>query len=111
MSSTSKTKSTGEKILVRGVNWLGDAVMSIPALERLREAKPGAHITLLTHKKLAGLWQGQPFLNEVMTFSKEDTFWNVATRIREKSFSTGLVFPNSTRSALELWLGRVPHRI
>ena len=35
-------------MLVRGTNWLGDAVMTTPALLRLREKFPGAHIALLT---------------------------------------------------------------
>ena len=42
-----------ENILVRSVNWLGDAVMSPPALLRLREAWPGARVTLLSPEKLA----------------------------------------------------------
>jgi len=42
--------SAREKILVRGVNWLGDAVMSVPALQRLRETKPGARITCSRRK-------------------------------------------------------------
>jgi heptosyltransferase-2 len=49
-----------ESILVRSVNWLGDAVMSTPALIRLRQARPGARITLLSPEKLAGLWEGSP---------------------------------------------------
>jgi heptosyltransferase-2 len=48
------SSSKPEKILVRGVNWLGDAVMSTPALLRLREAFPDAHITLLTPEKTSG---------------------------------------------------------
>ena len=57
------------RLLVRGVNWLGDAVMTTPALQRLREALPEAHITLLTHEKLADLWQHHPSLDAVLTFS------------------------------------------
>ena len=41
------------RILVRGVNWLGDAVMTTPALVRLRQRFPDAGITLLCHEKLA----------------------------------------------------------
>ena len=51
------------RILVRGVNWLGDAVMTTPALQRLRAARPEAHITLLTHEKLSDLWLGHPSLD------------------------------------------------
>ena len=44
------------RILVRGTNWLGDAVMTTPALLRLREKFPDAHIALLTPEKLRDLW-------------------------------------------------------
>jgi heptosyltransferase-2 len=100
-----------EKILVRSVNWLGDAVMSTPALMRLREARPQAAITLLSPEKLAGLWEGQPFVDEVLTFSGDQTVWQVGRLLRARGFGTGIAFPNSVRSALELWLARIPIRI
>jgi heptosyltransferase II len=100
-----------EKILVRGLNWLGDAVMSAPALQRLRQAKPSAHITLLSPEKLAGLWQDQPFLDEVIAFSESESIWSVIFRLREKNFSEAVTFPNSLRSALELCLAGIPRRI
>ena len=53
-------KPPPKSILVRGVNWLGDAVMSTPALLRLREAFPGARITILTPAKLSDLWRHHP---------------------------------------------------
>ena len=99
-----------EKILVRGVNWLGDAVMSVPALQRLREARPGARITLLAPEKLAGLWEGQPFLDELMLVSPGDNLWQTARRLRAEKFSAAAAFPNSLRSALELWLAGIPRR-
>jgi heptosyltransferase-2 len=100
-----------EKILVRSVNWLGDAVMSVPALLRLREAKPNARITLLTAEKLGGLWEGQPFLDELMLFSGGESAWRIGARLREKKFTCAVAFPNSVRSALELWLARIPQRV
>jgi len=100
-----------ENILVRSVNWLGDAVMSTPALLRLREARPGARVTLLSPEKLAGLWERQPFVDEVLTFSPVESVWQVARRLRKKKFAVGLAFPNSIRSALELWLAGIPRRI
>jgi len=99
------------RILVRGVNWLGDAVMTTPALLRLREATPGALITLLTHEKLAGLWAHHPAVDAIVTFSKRDTLWSVARKLRAGHFRTGLTLANSHRSALELWLARIPQRI
>jgi heptosyltransferase-2 len=100
-----------EKILVRGVNWLGDAVMTTPALQRLREAKPDAHITLLTHEKLAELWQGHPSIDATINFEAAENVLGVARRLRREQFDIALVFPNSPRSALEVFLARVPRRI
>lgn len=100
-----------QRILVRGVNWLGDAVMTTPALLRLRERFPSAHISLLTHAKIAGLWEQQSWLNEVITFTAADSLWSVAQKLRGQNFDLGLILPNSTRTALELWLGGVKHRV
>jgi heptosyltransferase-2 len=99
------------RILVRGVNWLGDAVMTTPALQRLRERFPHARITLLTQEKLADLWQHHPSLDAVVTFSAGSNPWSVARGLRAENFQAALVLPNSPRAALEVWLARVPQRI
>lgn len=100
-----------EKILVRGVNWLGDAVMTTPALQRLREAKPAAHITLLTHEKLADLWREHPSVDAVLAFAAKESVWSVGRRLRAEKFDLAIVFPNSPRSALEVFLGRIRERV
>src|SRR5256885_1306945 len=99
------------KILVRGVNWLGDAVMTIPALQRLREARPRDSITLLTNEKLADLWQGHSAIDRVIPFEKSESVFQVARQLRNESFDIALILPNSFRSALEAFLARVPVRI
>ncbi len=102
---------TDRRILVRGVNWLGDAVMTTPALQRLREAMPGAQITLLTHKKLQPLWENHPSLDQAVAFEEGESLGDVARRLRNGKFQTALVFPNSPRSALEVWRAGIPERI
>ena len=100
-----------ESILIRGVNWLGDAVMTTPALLRLREAKPKARLTLLTPVKLAGLWTQHPALDDVMCIEPDEGVFAVARRLRQRRFTAALVLPNSFRTALEVWLAKIPHRI
>src|SRR5580765_7220385 len=73
-------------ILVRGVNWLGDAVMTAPALQRLRERFPQAKITLLTPEKLADLWLHHPSVDEIIPFKKGESVLRVASRIRGWKF-------------------------
>jgi heptosyltransferase-2 len=102
---------TESRLLVRGVNWLGDAVMTTPALQRLREALPGRHIALLTHRKLRDLWLNHPSIDEIIAFEEGESAWAVANRLRRKGFGTALVLPNSPRSALEVRLAGIPERI
>ncbi|HOC55593.1 MAG TPA: lipopolysaccharide heptosyltransferase II [Verrucomicrobiota bacterium] len=100
-----------DRVLIRGVNWLGDAVMTTPALQRLREALPKARLTLLTHEKLATLWQNHPSLDDLLAFSAGESPWSVARRLRAGAFQSALLLPNSPRAALEVWLARIPRRI
>src|SRR5262245_53206356 len=100
-----------KRILVRGVNWLGDAVMSTPALQRLREALPEAEIALLTPSKLTDVWRHYPNVNQVIEFDADEGPWQVAARLRGERFDTALVLPNSPRSALDVWMAGIPNRI
>jgi heptosyltransferase-2 len=99
------------RILVRGVNWVGDAVMTTPALQRLRERFPQSRITLLTHQKLSDLWLHHPSIDQVLTFASGDAPWTIARRLRHENFDLALVLPNSPRSAFESWLARIPRRV
>jgi len=99
------------RLLIRGVNWLGDAIMTTPALQRLRQALPDTEITLLAHDKLADLWKHHPSINEALTFAPDESVLSVAGRIRAGGFDAALILPNSPRSALESWLAGVPQRV
>ena len=99
------------RILVRGTNWLGDAVMTTPALLRLREQFPVAHIALLTHAKLADLWQQHPAVNETISFAAGESVLGIAKKLRAGKFDLALVLPNSPRSVLEVFLAGIPQRV
>ena len=99
------------RILVRGVNWLGDAVMTTPALLRLREKFPGAHIALLAPEKLRELWLHHPAVDEIISFAADETVLAVAKKLRAEKFDLALVLPNSPRSAIEALLAGIPQRV
>jgi len=99
------------RLLVRGVNWLGDAVMTTPALLRLREHFPAAHLTLLTPDKLRDLWTAHPAVDATLAFAPDAGILSIAQKLRAGQFDLALVLPNSPRSALETWLARIPQRI
>ena len=99
------------RILVRGVNWLGDAVMTTPALLRLREKFPDARITLLGPEKLRELWLHHPAVDETISFESSESVFTIGKMLRAGKFDLALVLPNSPRSALEVFLAGIPERI
>jgi heptosyltransferase II len=99
------------RILVRGTNWLGDAVMTTPALSRLREEFPGAHIGILCPDKLRELWRQHPAVDETISFFAGENILTTGNKLRAGKFDVALVLPNSPRSAIEPWLAGIPQRI
>ena len=98
-----------ERIVIRSSNWLGDAMMSVPAVRALKHGNPAAHIAVVTPEKLADVWRLVAEVDEVIAFPAAKIF-GVAKLIRAGKFDTGVIFPNSLRTALEMWLARVPRR-
>jgi lipopolysaccharide heptosyltransferase II len=99
------------RLLVRGVNWLGDAVMTTPALLRLREKFPDANIALLGPEKLRELWLHHPAVDEIISFAPGENIFSTAKKLRAGKFDLALVLPNSPRSAMEVYLGGIPQRL
>jgi heptosyltransferase-2 len=99
------------RILVRSSNWLGDAVMSMPAVAALKRGRPDARITVLTPAKLRDLWVAMPEVDEILAIEPHEHIGQVAYKIRTKDYRVAVLFPNSLRAALEAFLGRVPRRV
>ena len=95
------------RILVRGTNWIGDAVMTIPAIRKLRRLFPDAEITLLTREWAEGIFRSTGLVDSIIT---TDGALAQARSIRRQRFDLAVVFPNSFESALVTWLGRVKRR-
>lgn len=100
-----------EHLLVRGVNWLGDAVMSLPALSALRVARPGMRVTVAAPAKIADVYSFAPGVDSVMPLEKGSGLWKTAGLLRASGADTALLLPNSPRVALEAWLAGIPRRV
>ena len=98
------------RILIRSPNWLGDAVMSAPAVRAIKAGRADAHITILTPAKLADFWKTMPEVDEVLPIRPREGLLSVARKIGSR-FEAAFVFPNSVRTGLEVLLAGVPRRI
>ncbi|MGO9379844.1 MAG: lipopolysaccharide heptosyltransferase II [Dissulfurispiraceae bacterium] len=104
-----------EKILIRGVNWIGDAVMTLPALRAIRKFYSQAHITLLVKPLVASLFENSADVDEVIIYEAE--FQGLAGKLRlakmlrKKRFSRAILLQNAFDAALIAFLARIPERI
>ncbi|HSK73321.1 MAG TPA: lipopolysaccharide heptosyltransferase II [Pyrinomonadaceae bacterium] len=98
------------KIVVRGTNWVGDAVMQIPALRELRRIFPVAHITLHTRNWTEGIFEDVDFIDEVLTIEPNESVFQQAKKLRERNFDLAVLFTNSFQTALVAKLGKVKKR-
>jgi heptosyltransferase-2 len=103
------------KIVVRGTNWVGDAVMTIPALRQLRRFFPDSEITLHTRSWAQGIFQDADFIDKILPFEPEKsnlkTVLSQAKIWRESNFDVAVILPNSFQSALVANLGKAATRI
>jgi len=54
-----------ERILVRAPNWIGDVVLSLPALRDLRRRFPTARLEVLARPWVAGLYRAVPDVDAI----------------------------------------------
>jgi len=106
-------KVEAKRIVVRAPNWVGDVVMATPTFRALRENYPDAHIAVVLRPYVQPILVGSPWFNEII--SCEDRGWgnfrSLVSRLRGGRFDVGVILPNSFRTALEAWWGRVRYRI
>src|SRR5829696_3039257 len=95
------------KILVRGTNWIGDAVMTIPAIGALRRSFPDARLTLLTPETTIGIFGATGLFDEIIPVR---SFLQQIRTLRRYHFDLAVVFPNSFQSALVAFLSGATRR-
>ena len=104
------------RILVKEVNWLGDVVMSLPALRAIRRAWPDAHLAVLIKKELASFFDGAAWLDEVIPYTVGRGLTGFMDRrrivgeIRQRKFDLGVLFPSSFESALWIAMAGIKRR-
>ncbi|HTT77396.1 MAG TPA: lipopolysaccharide heptosyltransferase II [Candidatus Binataceae bacterium] len=109
-------KPEPKRILVKEVNWLGDLVMSLPALRMLRRAYPEAAVSVLVRRELGDFFDGIEWLAEMIPYRVRGGAEGlrdqlaIVSGIRARRFDLAVLFPNSFASALWVALAGVPRR-
>lgn len=106
-----------KKVLVMQSAFLGDSLLTLPLLRRLKEILPGATVTVLTLAKTAGIFRGTPWVDEVLLDDKRGVHggltgpWKIAAELKARGFDLVVIPHRSFRSALIARLAEIPRRV
>lgn len=102
---------------MRGVNWVGDTILTYPTVQGLKELFPHCHLTILVPNHLVDLWKTFPYVDEIIPFQKRGgvrSLWEDLRLIRSlkrREFDLALILPRSFRSAFQIYLAGIPVRV
>src|SRR5512147_586262 len=98
--------SQPSRVLVKQVNWLGDVVMSLPALRAVRRAFPQAHLAVLIKRELASFFDGAGWIDAILPYTIGPGLRGLRDRgrivsaLRAGRFDLAIIFPKSFDAAL-----------
>jgi heptosyltransferase-2 len=104
------------KIFIRSTNWIGDAVMTTPAMARVRAAFPGAEIAVAANPTVAQLLRHHPACDRVLVYDKKGLHHGLGgllrfcAEVRKEQFDLALLFQNAIEAAIMTTLARIPRR-
>ena len=102
-----------KRVVVRGTNWVGDSLRTIPALRALRRVLPEAHITLVIRPGTKGIFSEADFVDDVLVYQRKNAF-AVLPQVHEwrrRKFDLAVLFQNAFEAALIPFLAGVPLRL
>src|SRR5512135_931774 len=106
-----------QRILVRGTNWVGDAVMSIPALREIRRRFRSARISLLVKPWVKDVYAAVDFVDEILLYHKPGRheglpgMRRLAVDLRASRFDLAILLQNALEAAVLAFWARIPIRI
>jgi len=105
------------KIMIRATNWVGDAIMALPALRHVRKRFPGAHIAIVARRYVADIYRDQDICDQLIPYDPAGTHSGIrgretlAFQLRAEKFDVALLLQNAFDAAWLAWRAGIPERI
>ena len=106
-----KSLDLSNGLLIRSTNWLGDAVMTLPALYKIRQSFPKLKIIVLCQKKLSAFWECVDWIDEIIAFAGKRLKGETAKKLKALAPSACLILPNSFGSIWDMYRLGMKNRI
>lgn len=107
---------SARKILIRGTNWLGDVVMTLPAVASVKKTLPGCRITVLARPWVADLYRLSPAVDSVLVYERPGRHEGIAGllklagELRQRRFDAAILLQNAIEAAIIAVLAGIPVR-
>lgn len=114
--STGKSLGEAQNILIRGTNWIGDVVMTLPAVAAIRKTFSGARISVLVKPWVAEVFHLCPEVDEVIIYQQPGVHSGITGMIRlikelrAGKFDAAILFQNAIEAAIITLLAGIPIR-
>ncbi len=107
---------TMNSILIRVPNWIGDCIMSLPAVKEMRRLYPDARLSVLARTWVSDIYRAGGSADEVIAIDPEEYggalgIVRLSRRLRQENFDCALLLPNAFKNAVIACLSRIPQRI
>jgi heptosyltransferase-2 len=105
------------KILIRATNWVGDAIMALPALRAVRARFPDAGIAILARPYVADIYRDQQICNQLISYDPHGIHAGfsgrerLAAELRMQKFDVALLLQNAFAAAWLACRANIPERI
>jgi heptosyltransferase II len=102
------------KILIRATNWIGDAILTLPAIASIRATYPQSYITVLAKPWVADIYRIFAGIDEVIIY--ENMYDNalgvfrIAQLLKKKKFDAAILLQNAIEAAIISFTARIPLR-
>ena len=102
---------------MRATNWVGDAIMALPALRAVRAKFADAHIAIVARPYVADIYRGQGVSDELIAYDPRGAEKGMggrerlAERLRAGKFDAALLLQNAFDAAWLVWRAGIPERI
>jgi heptosyltransferase-2 len=106
-----------KKIMVRATNWVGDAVISLPALQALRDRFPKTEIVLVAKPWVSELYWHHPAVNRQIVYDADGEhrgfrgLGKLIDELRAEQFDAAILFQNAFQAAWMAWRTGIPIRL
>ncbi|MEK6656823.1 MAG: lipopolysaccharide heptosyltransferase II [Nitrospirota bacterium] len=104
-----------KKILIRGTNWIGDAVLTLPAVNAVRKRFPDAEISILVKPWAAGLFESSPDIDKIIIYDDKKYSRLCGKRrlisdLKKYKFDMAILFQNAFEAAFLIYFAGIPIR-